>query len=110
MSDNEPSTSPLFVDVGYPNSEFVTVYADGLGSCAHSTHNIKMYFFRVESNLLALEPSKAFGAAQVVMPIDGFIQATAFMDNMIEWMIHKGTLTREVVNQIKATAGKPNVS
>jgi hypothetical protein len=80
---DQPGTAPsragpIMPEAGYPPSEFVSIYSDGVTSLLPGANVVKFHLSRLEPNFVAAEPNKAVVVGQVTMPVQGFIPAIFF--------------------------------
>jgi hypothetical protein len=99
----KPTAAPSIPAPGYPPVEFVSIYADGVTSVLPGIHTVKFYISRDEPNYVVTEPNKATVVAQVVMPISGFVQTVSFFQTVIKNMETSGTLSPDILEQIRTT-------
>ena len=90
---NTPPPHPVAND--FPPVGFPTVFADGVLNLAISPAVVKFYLLRYEPSLKGTNEYQTQPVAQVVMPVDGFLSAAAFLGAQVELLIRSGFTTQE---------------
>lgn len=87
----------------FPSAQLPVIYADGILSITRAAGIVKLYFFRVDSNLKGERSFNAVPVAQVVMPAAGFLSSSIFMDLQVKQMLEKNEIEQAKIDEIRAT-------
>jgi hypothetical protein len=101
MADETASPPPEAPE--YPPPGLPVIYSDGVPSASWGAEVVKFYLARNDPDFRAsAAPRKQNIYAQVVMPLNSFLQSTAFFDSILDRMVREGTLTAEQVATARA--------
>jgi len=102
-----PDTSGLsFPEPGYPEIKVDTIFADGVTALLPGPSVVKFHLARTDGNFVVTKDNRTVVVQQVVMSIEGFIQAAQFFNNVIDGMVEQKVLSKDRVDQIRAMAAK----
>jgi hypothetical protein len=109
MSDTVQPGGPLLLPIreDFPSLAIPTVYADGVSSIEPGPHVMKFYLARLDPSMKAENKSLTQPFAQVVMQTNGFLQMTAFFNNIIRVMIDSNVITAAQFEEATRVAGGP---
>jgi|RhiMetdeSRZDD1v2_1073273.scaffolds.fasta_scaffold499992_3 hypothetical protein len=93
----------------YPAEDFRTMFADSVLNVARSSSVVKFYLARTEPSFTGDNTYLTQPFAQIVMPIDRFIQAVLFFEQSIDQFVNEGAISQEQLDQIKQSIGTPSV-
>ena len=96
MAEFQPQSTAL-PDVEYPGTTIPTIFADGIVNLANSAHIVKFYLFRFDPNVKDVSKAQAIPCAQAVFPIDGFVNAFAFLESAVEKLRVQGIITDQIL-------------
>ena len=91
-------------DVNYPGMTIPTIFADGIMNLANSAHIVKFYMFRLDPSVSDVGQARAIPCAQVVLPLDGFINTFAFMQNAVDSLLKQGIITQQALDDAARAA------
>lgn len=80
------------------------IFSDGILNANNSTHVVK--FNLVPFVSLANNPSVPRIAAQIAMPIDGFVNSVVFLNRFVKSLVKSGYITQEFVDGLQAKEDK----
>jgi hypothetical protein len=84
----------------FPSPGFPVIYADGVISATRTDHNVKVYLFRSDPHPFAEGGANAMPTAQVVMPLDGFVNAATFFVQTLVKLVEEKKVPTEALSQI----------
>lgn len=105
--NTEPQTTSIPVQGDFPPATLPTLYVDGISSIAPSPFVVKFYLARIEPHLRAENKSLIQPFAQMVMPMDGFLQTAMFFENVVKNLLAQGTISQQQVDVARSLAGGP---
>jgi hypothetical protein len=85
----------------FPPATIPTVFADGVVNLAYNPRVTKFYLFRTDPSLKSESDYLNQPFAQIVMPLDAFVQAAAFFNQGVERMVAIGLITKEQVEALR---------
>jgi hypothetical protein len=92
----------------YPGVDIPTFFADGIINLANSPYILKFYFYRLDPNVRNPQKAEATACAQVVMPMNGFLNMYAFLEKAVETLRAQGVVTEKALDEArKAQAVQP---
>jgi hypothetical protein len=100
MADFQPQVSAP-IEQEFPNSEIPAIFADGIMNIANSQHIVKFYFFRFDPSIKNPAAARSQMAAQAILPMDGFINAFAFLEAAVEKLKVQGIITNESLEKAR---------
>jgi hypothetical protein len=84
-------------DEEFPGTKIPTVFADGIVNVANSRYIVKFYFFRLDPGTKDVSKAQVVPCAQVVLPLDGFINTFAFLESAVEKLRAQGIITDQAL-------------
>jgi hypothetical protein len=99
-------STQLFTDPGFPDSDVPSIFSDGITAISPGQYVVKMYLGKVDPDVSGSPKFKVSTTQQLIMPINSFVQAAAFMNNVIETLVESKKLSAEDVKSWRALAGK----
>jgi hypothetical protein len=95
--------TPHFQDIDapsdeYPGIEIPTIFADGVMNLANSPHVMKFYLFRLDPSAKDMQKAQARVCAQIVLPMNGFLNMVAFLERAVEGLRAQGIVTEEDIS------------
>ena len=84
----------------YPASTIPTVFADGVLNLAHGAGLAKFYLVRVDPSFTSPTENKVQAFAQVVMPMQGFLQTLLFFNKMLQEFVDAGVVSPEIYDRM----------
>ncbi|MFZ1964893.1 MAG: hypothetical protein WAU78_15745 [Roseiarcus sp.] len=91
---------------GFPPPEIPTIYADGVANVYPTIHTTKMYLTRADSEIGGKAEIENHAIAQLVMPIDGFVQTTVFFNKVLDGLIASNVVDKQTVEAMKLALSK----
>jgi hypothetical protein len=91
-------------DIDFPGKVIPTVFADGIFNLANSAHVVKFYMFRLDPSMTNQQVAQVIPCLQIVLPLDGFINAFAFLEAAVEKLRRQGVITEGVLNVARQAA------
>lgn len=89
-------SSGLYPDVATP-----TIYADSVANLARTDHVVKFYLARLDPDGGVDNGNRRAIAAQVVMPMNAFIETAAFFEHVLQDLVAHGTIPKELVEKVR---------
>ena len=86
----------------YPPAALPTVYADGVLNLVNNPNTVKFYLYRLDANLSGGHASKVQPFAQVVMPLNGFLDTVIFFDRMLDKLVAEGVVPEKLIEEMRA--------
>jgi hypothetical protein len=112
MAPDETSPmGPVTVEpvvMGFIPADLPVFYSDWLISIHPGPMTVKVVLGRVDPHMQAMPQAQARPVGQLVMPLNGYVQAAAFMGQLVRNMIKEGMLTSEQVAAMSAPWGFPD--
>ncbi len=78
-----------------------TVFADSVINFANSEHVVKFYLARLDPAMIGVHDGRATTAAQVVMPIDAFVQSFAFLERSVAHLRNSGVIPQDMIDKAR---------
>jgi hypothetical protein len=91
----------ILIEEGFPPLTLPTIFCDGIANLAPSGHVIKFYLFRSDPDQTGRPKYKNQTLARIIMPIPAFIYAGIFFENGLKQFVEQGTISQELVDNIK---------
>jgi hypothetical protein len=91
-------------EAGFPPPHFPTVFADGVLNFANNPSVVKYFLARIEPNFGELGVYQIQPFAQVVMPLDGFVNMVCFFEEALKGMVRDGLISQARVDEHRANA------
>jgi hypothetical protein len=89
---------------GFPEPNFPTVFADGVLSFANNASVVKFFLARLEPNFAGNDTYRTQPFAQVVMPVDAFVNMVGFFQVAVDILVKQGFITQQKVDEHFASA------
>ncbi len=84
-----------------------SIFCDGVVNVAPSGQEVKFYLYRTDHNTadgqaLQQQVSRSQVIAQVIMPLDAYIQTTLFFSRALQALVDGGAVPQERIDNISA--------
>jgi hypothetical protein len=84
-----------------------SIFCDGVVNVAPSAQEVKFYLYRTDRDTaggpaLQQQVSKSQVIAQIIMPLDAYIQTTLFFNRALQALVDSGLVPQERINNISA--------
>jgi hypothetical protein len=100
MSDQRNVPQPAAEE--FPPPSLPTIFADGVLNLAHTSESVKFYLFRHDPGYREANISRINPYAQVVMPMDSFVNTVVFFDKVLANLVAQNRVLQEVVGAKKS--------
>ena len=85
------------------------IFCDGVVNVAPSAQDVRFYLYRTDRDSAdgqTLQPQQPMSKnqiiAQIIMPLDAYIQTAVFFNRALEALVDSGMVTQERINDIGA--------
>jgi hypothetical protein len=72
------------IATGLPPPGTPVAFADGVTNFSQNKHVVKFYLYRTDPDVGGVGPAQNNIVAQVVMPVDGFVQTVLFLNKGVD--------------------------
>ncbi len=98
-----PESETTDISAGkYPPANLPLLYADGFANAAPQGGVMKIYLFRNDAELTGLAQTKPQLFAQLVLPLQGFVQAALFFNWALDHLIRENQIDKALVDTVRA--------
>ena len=77
------------IEHGFPPATLPTIFADGIANAAPSVSAVKLYLYRSDPEQAGAGEYKSQVIAQIVMPMAGFVHASAFLEKAVKHFVSR---------------------
>jgi len=82
------------------------IYADAVANLAHGSQIAKFYLVRLDADPSGGDDDVTTVAAQIIMPLEGFLGSFVFLETIVNSMIEKGDISQEYMDEIRRRASE----
>jgi hypothetical protein len=90
----------------FPPVSFPTAFADGVLNASIAPGVVRFYLFRFEPSFKGDNQFQTQAVAQIVMPVEGFVAATMYLNNQITRLMAGGLISPERVEELRRAVDK----
>jgi hypothetical protein len=84
-----------------------SIFCDGVVNVAPSGQEVKCYLYRTDRDAVGGQVHESVNRnqiiAQIIMPLDAYIQTTLFFNRVLNALIDNGTVSQEHVDHLSAS-------
>lgn len=93
----------------FPSPTTEVLFADGVWSLTNSPSVVKYYLVRLDPSFAGDGKVQANPIAQIVMPIDGFVNMFAFFEAQLQNLVNGGVVSHEHLERARAVFPKVKI-